>query len=114
MIDGEPCKVVETASSKPGKHGSSKMRIVAVSLVSGNKKNMMGASGMDIEVPIMQKKEAQVVAIMEDRVQLMDLETYETYELEIPEELKGKIPPGGTVEVEEAPNYKVISKVKSQ
>ena len=34
---------------------------------------------------------AQVISVMGDKAQLMDLETYETFELPIPEELKGKL-----------------------
>jgi len=113
VIEDEPCKVTDIQFSKPGKHGSMKARVVAVSLSTGNKKNLLGGASTEVEVPKMIRKEAQVVAIMGDRAQLMDLQTYETYELEIPDELKGKIQQGGEVDIEECMSYKIISRVKS-
>ena len=112
VIDGEPCKVTDLSSSRPGKHGHAKIRVVAVSISTGNKKNLLGVPHTEIEVPKLERKEAQVVAIMGEKAQLMDMETYETYELEIPAEFKGKIQQGGMVEVEECLDYKVISKLK--
>ncbi|MEM4018584.1 MAG: translation initiation factor IF-5A, partial [Sulfolobales archaeon] len=46
------------------------------------------------------KKTAQVIAILGDRVQLMDLETYETFEVELPKEgdIASRIQTGSEVE----------------
>jgi translation initiation factor 5A len=112
VIDGEPCRVTDVSSSAPGKHGHRKFRIVAISLSTGSKKNILGIPHMDIEVPRLLRKEAQVVAIMGEKAQLMDMTTYETYELVIPEEFKDKIQQGGMVEIEEVLDYRVISKIK--
>ena len=47
-----------------------------------------------IEIPMVEKKSAQVIAFMGNEVQLMDTQTYETFELPIPENFKGKLDQG--------------------
>jgi translation initiation factor 5A len=48
-----------------------------------------------VGVPIIDKRSAQILALMgADVVQLMDLETYETFDMPIPEDLKGQLEPG--------------------
>ncbi len=111
LIDGVPCRVVEIDVSSPGKHGAAKMRITAVGIFDGSKKTLLKPSSADIEVPVINKKKAQVVSITENLVQLMDLETYETYEVPIPDDLKGSLKPGVEVEVMESMNKKAISRV---
>ncbi len=111
LIDGVPCRVVEIDVSSPGKHGAAKMRITAVGIFDGSKKTLLKPSSADIEVPVINKKKAQVVSITENLVQLMDLESYETYEVPIPEDLKGSLKPGAEVEVMESMNKKAISRV---
>lgn len=53
-----------------------------------------------IEVPILEKRSGQVVSIIGETVQLMDLETYDTFETEMPKEneIKNKLAPGIEVE----------------
>ncbi len=99
VIDNEPCKVVEISISKPGKHGSAKARIVAIGVFDGVKRSIVVPTDALVNVPIISKSSAQVIAVMGDTVQLMDLTTYETYELPIPDELKDKLSPGVEVEV---------------
>ena len=51
----------------------------------------------NIEVPIVEKKNAQVLSIQGDTANVMDSETYETFDLKIPDELKGEVTEGVTV-----------------
>ena len=111
IIDDKPCKIVSMDKSKPGKHGAAKVRIVAISLFDGQKKTWLGSSDAEVEVPVIKKKEAQVLAVLGDTAQLMDKETYETFEVEIPEELKGDITEGANVELMEALGYRKIVRV---
>lgn len=100
VIDGEPCRIVELTKSKPGKHGSAKARIVAIGVFDGVKRSLVGPVDSQVEVPIVEKRSGQVLAIVPTGVQLMDLETYETFEAPMPEEeaLKEKLEPGVEVE----------------
>ena len=113
IIDGEPCKVVSIEKSKPGKHGSAKARVVAIGIFDSVKRSIVGPVDSHIDIPIINKKSAQVVAIL-DTVQLMDLETYETFETELPEDekLREKLEPGVNVEYWEIMNRKKIVRIK--
>ncbi|MCL4375267.1 translation initiation factor IF-5A, partial [Candidatus Marsarchaeota archaeon] len=59
LIDGVPCRVVEIETSAPGKHGSAKMRVTAVSIFDGGKKTLLKPSDGDVEVPVITKRKAQ-------------------------------------------------------
>ena len=109
IIDGEPCKVVELEKSKPGKHGSSKARIVAVGVFDGVKRSIVSPVDARIEVPVIEKRSGQVISTTPDTVQIMDLETYETFETPMPEEeeLRGRIANGVEVEY-----WKILGRVK--
>ena len=112
VIDGEPCKIVSIDISKTGKHGAHKARVEAISLFTGTKKTLMKPGDATIEIPIIEKKNAQVVSIMGDRLQLMDLATYEVFEIECPDEFKGKIAQGQELEVQDVMGKKMIVRVK--
>jgi translation initiation factor 5A len=99
VIDGEPCRIVEVSKAKTGKHGSAKAHVVAIGLFSGSKKTLIAPVDQKVEVPIIDKRSAQVLAISGNTVQLMDLESFETFEAELPSgELSGKLAPGVEVE----------------
>lgn len=97
LIDGVPCRVVSTVKSKPGKHGAAKIRLDAIGLVDERRRSIVSSSDGRVEVPIIEKRNAQVISIAGDKANVMDLESYETFEMDIPEEFKGKIQEGTTV-----------------
>ncbi len=89
LIDGFPCQVKSVEKSKPGKHGSAKARIVAFDVFSGQKRGLLKPTSGDAEVPIMAKGSGQVVAVMGDVVQIMDLVSYETFDVKKPQGISG-------------------------
>lgn len=97
LIDGVACKAVSIDVGKSGKHGHAKARIVAVGLIDEKKREIVLPAHDNVEVPIIEKKGAQVLSITADKANVMDLETYETFDLAIPEELKGKITEGSQI-----------------
>ncbi|HDQ59827.1 MAG TPA: translation initiation factor IF-5A [Candidatus Woesearchaeota archaeon] len=97
LIDGVPCKVVSSTHSKPGKHGAPKVRLEANGLIDGRRRSIVSSADSRIEVPIIQKKNAQVISVSGDKASVMDLETYETFDLDIPDEYKNNISEGVTV-----------------
>ncbi len=115
IIDGEPCKVVEITKSKKGKHGSAQARVVAIGLFDGVKRSIVGPVDSRIEVPIIKKGRAQVVAIT-DSIQLMDLESYEVFEAPFPEdeELKSKLDSGVIVEYWDFMGKKKIVRIRPE
>ncbi len=114
VIDGEPCRVVEISKAKTGKHGSAKAHVVAVCLFSGSKKTLTAPVDTRVEVPIIDKRTGQVIADTGATVQIMDMETYETFEIDKPkdEELASKLKPGAEVEYWVVMGKQVIMKVR--
>ncbi|MEM0086839.1 MAG: translation initiation factor IF-5A [Candidatus Micrarchaeaceae archaeon] len=110
LIDGAPCRVVDVETSAPGKHGAAKMRVTAMGIFDNQKRTLLKPSDADVEVPIITKKKAQVVSVTDSTAQLMDMETYETYELSIPDELKGSIKQGAEIEVIESMGRRAIAR----
>ena len=100
IIDDAPCKIVSYSKSKPGKHGAAKARIVAISVFDETKKTIVKPVSAQVDVPLIEKKTGQVIALLPSAVQLMDLETYEMTEAPYPddEELKNKLASGVEVE----------------
>ena len=88
VIDGAACKVAETMHSKPGKHGSAKARIIGVGLIDGRKREIVQPASENVEVPIIEKKTAQVLSVTGESANVMDMENFETFDLKIPEEMK--------------------------
>jgi len=100
IIDGEPCKIVSFSKSKPGKHGAAKARVVAIGVFNDSKKTIVKPVSAQVDVPLIEKKTGQVIALLPAAVQLMDLETYEMSEAPYPDdqELKDKLTSGVEVE----------------
>ncbi|RDD52485.1 translation initiation factor IF-5A [Nanoarchaeota archaeon NZ13-N] len=94
-------EVLEIETSKTGKHGSAKARVVMRSLTSDKTVEIVKPTQDPIEVPIVKKIKGQVISkISEDSYMVMDLETYETFEAKVKDEsLKGKIEEGNRVMV---------------
>ncbi len=91
MIDDVPCKVLSISLSKPGKHGSTKARLDAVGIFDDKKRNLLKPADAAVQVPIIEKKKAQVISVSGGFVQLMDMEEYNTFDAEIPDDMKGKL-----------------------
>src|SRR3989344_7197623 len=86
MMGGAACVVKSIQISKTGKHGHAKARIEAVGIVDENKRIEVHPTHDNVQVPIIEKKNAQVLSIKGNSVSVMDLESFETFELKIPEE----------------------------
>jgi translation initiation factor 5A len=63
MIDGEPCRIVDIAKSKPGKHGAAKARIVAIGVFDNHKKTICQTVDATAEIPIIDKRAGQVFSV---------------------------------------------------
>ena len=87
VIEGEPYRIVSYEKSKPGKHGSAKARIVAINIFDGSKKSIVSPVSARTDIPIIDKRSAQVVSISGESLQLMDLETYEVFYSSMPDDL---------------------------
>ncbi|MFB6083483.1 MAG: translation initiation factor IF-5A [Halorientalis sp.] len=88
MMDDTPCEINSYSTAKPGKHGSAKARIEGEGVFDGKKRNLSQPVDAKIWVPIIERKQGQVVNIESDDVaQVMDLDTYDTITMSVPADL---------------------------
>lgn len=112
LIDDVPCRVVGVESSRPGKHGSAKMRITAVGIFEGQKKTLLTPGDADVEVPIIERKTVQILSVTGKTAQVMDSQSYEMYDMEIPDELASEAVAGKEVEVLEAMGKRRMERIR--
>jgi len=111
---GEPCRIVEYDTSKPGKHGAAKARIVGVGIFDNQKRPHVGPVSMQVHVPLIDKRVGQIISITDSAIQVMDSETFETLDVNMVEdELKGKIQQGQDVEYWKVMDRTKIMRIKS-
>ncbi|MDR0778148.1 MAG: translation initiation factor IF-5A [Methanomassiliicoccaceae archaeon] len=96
-IDGEPCKIISMTTSKPGKHGSAKASIEATSIFTGAKRTIISPVSSKVQVPMIDKRKGQILSIRGEEIQLMDLETFETFSMAINEDHESDLVEGGEV-----------------
>jgi translation initiation factor 5A len=111
IIDDEPSKIMSISTSKPGKHGEAKARIEAIGVFDGQKRSVIYPVRHKVSVPIMDKRTAQVLTLKGATAELMDLETYETFEMPIPEEFRDGIKEGEDISYIEALGKKKITRI---
>lgn len=111
LVDEEPCRILSIQTSKPGKHGEAKARLEVVGVFDGQKRSIVHPVTHKVRVPVIDKRKGQVLSVQGNVAQLMDLQTYETFELPIPEELKGDVRPGGEVLYMEAMGRRQLSRL---
>ena len=112
VMDGAACRVVSVDIGKSGKHGHKKARIVAIGLLDEKKREIVIPAHDNVEVPIIDKKSAQVLSVVGDTANVMDSETYETFDLKIPEELKATVSAGVSVLYWNILGQKVMKQLK--
>jgi translation initiation factor 5A len=112
IIDGAACKITDTSTSRPGKHGHAKVNLMAVGLLDGKKRNLIMPGHDKVEAPIIEKKNAQVLSISGNKANVMDMESYETFDIDIPEELKAEVKEGSEILYWIIMAQKIIKQVK--
>ncbi len=111
LLDGIASVVSGMQVSRPGKHGHAKVRLEAVGILDGKKRQVVLPGHEKIECPIIGKKNAQVLSVSGKTANVMDMETYETFDLAIPEDLKESVHEGCTVLYWIIMNDRVIKQV---
>ena len=100
LVEGEPCVVKDTQTSRPGKHGHAKVRIKATSILTGSNKEIVKPGHDNVEVPIINKKNGQILSINGEDIEMMDMETYENILADLKladDEIKDSLEAGQTV-----------------
>ena len=109
IVDGEPCTVKKMDVSKTGKHGHSKVRAEAVSILSGQKKVFVIPGHDKLEVPLVDKRKGQVLS-MNENVSIMDLESFETIDVVCPDDVKQELEVNSNVEYWDVEGSKIIKR----
>tara|TARA_R110002050_G_scaffold231465_1_gene367323 strand:+ start:662 stop:1009 length:348 start_codon:yes stop_codon:yes gene_type:complete len=78
VIKNRPCKVVETSTSKTGKHGHAKVHFVALDIFTNKKMEDICPSTHNMEVPVVNRKEYQLIDITDDDFLSLLLDSGET------------------------------------
>ncbi|PIN88016.1 translation initiation factor IF-5A [Candidatus Woesearchaeota archaeon CG10_big_fil_rev_8_21_14_0_10_32_24] len=112
IIDGIPCKIVDTSTSRPGKHGHAKVNMMAVGMLDGKKRNLVMPGHDKVEAPIVEKKTAQVLSVSGNKCNVIDMETFETFDVDIPEEFIAEVAEGKEILYWTIMGSKVLKQVK--
>lgn len=88
VIDDAACQIDSYSTAKPGKHGSAKARVEARGVFDKKKRSFSQPVDAKIWVPIIDRKQGQVLSVDGDDAQIMDLETYETFTMRVPEDVE--------------------------
>lgn len=108
-IDGEHCTIKKIDISKTGKHGHAKCRIEAVGIINDNKKVFVIPGHDRLEIPLVEKRKGQVLSIG-DKISIMDLESFETIEVDCPEEIKSELEINSNVEYWDVEGTRIVKR----
>ena len=89
ILDDEPCTIMSITTSKPGKHGAAKARMDVIGVFDSQKRTAVQPVTAKMYVPMIERRNGQVLSVLEDTAQIMDLADYSTLEIKIPVELRG-------------------------
>jgi translation initiation factor 5A len=113
LLDGVPCVTKSIDISKSGKHGASKCRIEAVGIID-DKKRIVAVPGSErFETPMIEKRKGQVLTVNRDQklASVMDLENFETTDIQISEEALSDIEENKNAEYWVVEGKKIIKRV---
>ncbi len=112
IIENIPCKIMNIETSKSGKHGAAKMRITGIGIFDGQKKTLLTPGDADVEVPLVERKNVQIISVSGKTAQVMDSQTYEMYDLDIPEEYLSTAAAGKEAEILESMGRRKVERIK--
>lgn len=108
-VDDEPCKIIKITTSKPGKHGSAKANVDAVSIFTGAKKSIVGPVSTKVQVPVIDKRKGQILTLSDEEALIMDMETFEQISIPINADHEQPLNEGGEILYLEAMGrYKIM------
>lgn len=108
-VDDEPCKIIKITTSKPGKHGSAKANVEAVSIFTGAKKSIVGPVSTKVQAPVIDKRKGQILTLSDNEALIMDLETFEQISIPINADHEQPLNEGGEIlYIEAMGRYKLM------
>ena len=111
ILDNQSFTIRKIDISKTGKHGHAKCRVEAVGIISGQKKVFVVPGHEKFEVPSVDKRTAQILSKADKKASIMDLETFETLEIECPDkEVFNSLEENGNCEYWDIEGEKIIKR----
>ena len=94
IINDHPAKIMETSTSKTGKHGHAKSKIVAIDIFTGAKVEDVLPSSHNVDCPFVTKTEYELVSIdNNDFVTFLDEQGNYREDLKLPKDDDGEFIP---------------------
>lgn len=109
VFEGAACTVRSIDISKTGKHGHAKCRMDAIGIIDGKKRVIVVPGHERFEVPLIEKKRAQVLSVGE-KASVMDLESFETLDVAIDPDIKEQVKEGDQIEYWKIDEQKIIKR----
>ena len=72
MIKGNPCKVTQVSTAKPGKHGSAKVILTGKDILTAKVYDCTYHAGDMVPAPIVVRKEYTLLNLDEDTLEVLD------------------------------------------
>ncbi|MFH1608204.1 MAG: translation initiation factor IF-5A [archaeon] len=111
LLEGLPYTIKKIDISKTGKHGHAKCRVEAVGIMNGQKKVFVVPGHDKFDVPLVNKKKAQILSKADKKASVMDLESFETIEIDCPdEEIFNSLEENGNCEYWDIEGSKIIKR----
>ena len=107
---GEPCEIVDFQHVKMGRGGAI-VRTKLKNLKTGAVLEETFRSGEKLDPPGLEEKSMQYLYSQDELYYFMDMETYETFNIAIPEEFEGELEPGKEIQYLEALGRRKITRV---
>ncbi len=99
---------LECSVELPREHGSAKARVVGIGVFDGVRRSLVSPVDSNVETPLIDKRNGQIIALTGDNLQIMDLESFEVFDTNaVDEDAKQKIQQGVDVEY-----WKVLDRTK--
>lgn len=108
IVNEEPCRVTKKSISSSRNDEEVKEKVYVEGIFDGQKRTFVETPESRVEIPVIERNSAQILAIIGNSAQLMDLSSYETFELTIPLELRGEVEEGDEVRYIQALGRKKI------
>merc|ERR1711918_272591 len=86
MIKGNPCKVTDVSTAKPGKHGSAKVILKGKDIFTSKVYDCTYHAGDMVDAPIVKRVEYTLLNIDEDSLELLDSNGEVKSDVNLPEE----------------------------
>ncbi|MFH1456260.1 MAG: translation initiation factor IF-5A [archaeon] len=112
VFDDLACVVKSVQTSRTGKHGHAKCRIEAVSIKDGRKIIKIIPAHDNVDTPIIEKKTAQVLSVKSKTANVMDMESFETFDVVVPQNLEDQVKEGSQIVYWIVLGDKIVQQVK--